>query len=115
MERKATRQWWQRQVAAFERSGLSRQAWCARHRVSVHSLDAWRYRLRREAGSPSGAGRRVRSTALVPMVVGEAGPSMGWRAAAMVEVELAGGMRVRAPATTQVRWLAELVRELGRC
>jgi hypothetical protein len=36
---------WARRLAACERSGLSRRAWCAAQGVNVHTLDYWRYVL----------------------------------------------------------------------
>lgn len=39
---------WRALVGAFEVSGLSRRAFCARHEVSVSTFDWWRKRLRDE-------------------------------------------------------------------
>lgn len=96
MARESKRSIWSKRVAAFERSGLSRRAWCAARGLSVSSLDAWRYRLRREG-----------SDGLVPMVVAEAALSP------LIEVSC-GGATVRLPTTVDAAWLATLVRGLGR-
>lgn len=64
--------------------------------MTVWSLDAWRYRLRREG-----------SAGLVPVVVTEAAPS------ALIEVSC-GGATVRLPTTVDAAWLAALVRGLGQ-
>jgi len=122
MERSKKAVLWARRIAAWERSGLSRPAWCAAEGVNVHTLDYWRWRLR----SPQ-PGARLRSTAhalarsksgaLVPIVVREPAPSVRGvgTGADAIEIALPGGMRMRAAASTDVRWLAELIRELGRC
>jgi hypothetical protein len=94
--RAKTRAVWSKRVAAFERSGQSRREWCAAHGVSVGSLDAWRYRLQREAAS-----------GLVPVVVAEPTP-IG------ATIELAsGGVTLRLPMCADAAWLASLVRGLG--
>jgi len=36
----------ERLVSEFEQSGLERKAFCAAHGLSVHTLDAWRSRVR---------------------------------------------------------------------
>lgn len=109
------RELWARRVAAWERSGLSRRAWCERHGVNVHTLDYWRYRLRQRAARPVVA--RSRSKALVPIVVKEAAPlpTAAALGAVPVEIALPSGVQVRVPASTDPRWLASLVRELGAC
>lgn len=96
MARESKRSVWSKRVEAFERSGLSRRAWCAARGLSVSSLDAWRYRLRRDA-----------SDGLVPVVVAEAAPSP------LIEVSC-GGATVRMPTTVDAAWVATLVRGLGQ-
>jgi hypothetical protein len=95
MARESKRLVWSKRVVAFERSGQSRRAWCSAHGVSMGSLDAWRYRLRREAAE-----------GLVPVVVTDAAPT------AMIELSC-GGTTLRLPAATEAGWLATLVRALG--
>jgi hypothetical protein len=95
MSRESKRLVWVKRVAAFEGSGLSRRAWCAARGLSVSSLDAWRYRLRREAAD-----------GLVPVMVGDTAP------AALIEVTC-GATTMRMPASTDAAWLATLVRNLG--
>ncbi|MGD0942137.1 MAG: hypothetical protein ABR905_20785 [Terracidiphilus sp.] len=41
----------ERLVAEFERSGLSRKEFSAAHGLSVHTLDAWRTRVKRLRGA----------------------------------------------------------------
>ncbi len=95
MSRESKRAVWAKRVAAFERSGLSRRAWCGARGLSVSSLDAWRYRLRREG-----------SGGLVPVVVTEPG------SASVIEVSC-GGATVRLPTSVDAAWLATLVRGLS--
>lgn len=96
MARESKRSVWSRRVAAFERSGQSRRAWCAARGLSVSSLDAWRYRPRREG-----------SDGLAPVVVTEAALSP------VIEVAC-GRATVRLPTTVDAAWLAVLVRGLGQ-
>jgi len=103
------RELWARRLAACERSGMSRRAWCAAQGVSVHTLDYWRYRLR-----PSKAARSS-SKALVPIVVKDTAAARSIASTPAIEIALPSGVQVRAPASTDVRWLAVLVRELRAC
>jgi hypothetical protein len=98
---------WRRRMAQWERSGTSRRAWCAANEVSIHTFDYWRRRLR------TGVERRSVRQKLVPMIVKAVTSSPS--AAATVEIALPGGIALRAPATTDVRWLAALAREIERC
>ncbi len=84
---------WAKRVRAFERSGLSRRAWCARENVPLTTLDYWRRRLR-EA-----------DPGLVPVVV-ESAPG-----AEHIEIAL-GDIRLRLPATVDAVWLCSLLRGL---
>lgn len=95
MAREKARAVWSKRVAAFERSGLSRRAWCAARGLSVGSLDAWRYRLRREMAA-----------GLVPVMVAE--PAR----APVIEVSC-GAATIRLPASVDAAWLATLARGLG--
>ena len=86
---------WAKRMRAFERSGLSRWAWCAREKVPLSTLDYWRMRLRRrDAGS-----------ALVPVVV-DAAPR-----AERIEIAL-GDVQLRLPTTVDAEWLCRLLRGL---
>ena len=42
---------WKRRRQEFRRSGLTRRAFCARHRLKVSTLDYWFSRIRRVEGS----------------------------------------------------------------
>jgi len=41
----ATRQVWRQHVEAFNESGLTRPAYCRKHRIRVSRLDYWRRKL----------------------------------------------------------------------
>jgi hypothetical protein len=120
MKRKALRKLWVSRVSAFERSGLTRSAWCAARNVSVGSLDAWRYRLQRERaeaeGRAGGRTSRPRSTALVMIVIGAPSPEATTTATeAATELSRPHGVRLRASSLPSAQWLAHLVRELVTC
>jgi hypothetical protein len=52
-----SREQWAEIVGEFERSGVSREAFCARQRLNVGSFRGWLYRLRN--GSERGKVARV--------------------------------------------------------
>jgi transposase-like protein len=88
---------WRTLVAAFEQSGVSRRAFCARHGVSVSTFDWWRKRLGTEPRCLPVA--RADGNALfvelsAPLV---AGASDATRAAPAwdLELELGAGMVLR--------------------
>lgn len=76
-----TRGEWEELVREFERSGLSRQRFCADAAVPVSSFDYWRRKLRRERATASGA-----FIELPPI-----SSKSGWD----VELELGGGRVLR--------------------
>lgn len=101
---------WARRVAAFERSGLGRHAWCKAQGLAAHSLDYWRQRLRER---PARAGGR--SKGLIPILVDPGVASPTPSSSPMVEFALTGGVRLRAPVGIDASWLASLVRGLDAC
>jgi transposase-like protein len=91
-------QQWTKRITEFERSGLSRQAWCKQEGVKPNTLDYWRKRL------------RDRAPALVPMVVtGAAAGSVA------IEITLPNGTRVRATNEADAEWLSALIRGVAGC
>ena len=95
---------WRNRVLAFERSGLTRSAWCAREGVSTSTLDYWRRR--------GGAAAEKSAQALIPIVVADvcAADSVGRGGA--LEIDLGGGVRLRADAQVNAQWLASVLRGL---
>ena len=86
---------WGKRVSAFERSGLTRTAWCARGGVATATLDYWRRRLREDSETPA--------QRLMPIVV-EPLPRISHKAPDVVEIELAG-LRLRADPGVDAAWL----------
>jgi len=86
---------WAKRMRAFERSGLSRRAWCAQEKVPLSTLDYWRRRLRLREAEP----------ALVPVVV-DAAPK-----APHIEIAL-GDVQLRLPSGVDTDWLCRLLRGL---
>lgn len=104
MAKTTKRDVWARRIAGYERSGLSRRAWCEANSVSLHTFDYWRRQLR-----PGAAHRPRLKHALVPIAV---------RAAAQVspiEVVLPAGVVLRLSSTVDRDWLVGLLRELRAC
>ena len=103
MSRKAKQALWSKRVLAFERSGLTRRVWCARAGVAVPTLDYWRSRF--------GDLARGSEQVLVPVVV-SAPSTMGRSAAGAIEIDLGGGLHLRADMQVDTGWLAALLRGL---
>jgi hypothetical protein len=100
---------WSRRVAAWERSGMSRKAWCAARGVNAHTFDYWR---RRFGATPARAAKRRAGTTLVPvMVQPEHAVALPQAAIEMVY----GDVALRLSPTVDASWLARLVRELRGC
>jgi len=85
---------WAKRMRAFERSGLSRRAWCAQEKVPLSTLDYWRLRLRRTV-----------APALVPLVVDSA------PVAKRIEIAL-GDVRLHLPSGVDADWLCRVLRGL---
>ncbi len=97
---------WLRIAEEFEASGQTQREFAGRRGLRLSTLQSWVYRRRRqvrEAHEPA-----VR---LLPVEVSR-GPEA--REGASVEVELAGGTRVRFSQGTDVDYVARLVATLGR-
>ncbi len=104
---------WRQRVLAWERSGLSRRAWCARHGVNLHTLDYWRRRLRDDAPMRARAPARA---GLMPLrVAAPAQRAAPAPTAGVIEVLLPGGIGLRVPAAMDADQVAALVRALSRC
>lgn len=108
MARKTKREVWTRRIAAYERSGLNRRAWCEANDVSVHTLDYWRRQLR----TSSARLPRTRQT-LVPVMVRAA--ELRGASELSIEVVFPDGVTLRVPPTVDRAWLVGLLRELRAC
>lgn len=99
MTESAKRVLWRERVEAFERSGLQRGVWCARHGFSVATLDYWRQQLACEGASIE--------QRLIPIRVEAAVISFG-----EVKIELGFGVCLHAGTNVDAAWLASLLRGL---
>jgi hypothetical protein len=104
MSRLAKQVHWRKRVLAFERSGLTRVAWCAREGVATATLDYWRRRSRAvvEGLKP----------ALIPIVVSDTRVAEAVGTGGTLEIDLGGGVRLRADAQVSAQWLASVLRGL---
>lgn len=100
------REQWAQRLAAFERSGLNRRAWCEAQGVNVHTLHYWCRRLR--AAPATGP----HTAALVPVMVRPGTPLPSWVA---LEFEWPNGLRLRTTLGANVHELSALVRALSPC
>jgi hypothetical protein len=105
-------QLWTRRIAAGERSGLSRRAWCAAQGLNTHTYDYWRRRLR---GAPARQASKERRQALVPIRVRAKRGERSLSPSAMIELALPHGVVLRASSAVDARWLGTLVREVSAC
>ncbi len=99
MTESAKRVLWRDRVLAFDRSGLQRGVWCARHGFKVATLDYWRQQLASEAGTIE--------QRLIPICVNAVPVSVG-----EVKIEIGGGICLRAGRNVDAAWLAALLRGL---
>jgi hypothetical protein len=105
MSRLAKQARWHKRVVAFERSGLTRRAWCAREGVVMATLDYWRRRCRAVAEESR--------PALIPIMVSDAGAAVvAGAGTGVLEIEIGGGVRLRADAQVNAQWLASVLRGL---
>jgi hypothetical protein len=111
---------WAERIAAFERSDLSRRAWCAQNGVNKNTLDYWRKRLSAPADLPSREAPVERDNTLAaamprvaPIVVAMQQQDAGLVAPVVIEVP--HGVRMRADVGTDAAWLTALVRGIAGC
>jgi len=118
--RSARRGYWQAQIEAHRRSGLSQVAFCARHGLRKGTFSFWKWKLTRDAGASLGrAGTRAtraRTTpAFVPIQITAAGGSGDAAARAPdgeVEITLDRDRRVRVRGHVDPAWLVQVLHGL---
>ncbi len=99
---------WLKRIEEFRASGLQQKEFCARHDLSLSTLQFWLYqKSRRGSGSES----KSMPTFLPIEVV--ASPAPQARAGEFVEVALRSGAVVRFSTGIDIRYIAELVAALG--
>lgn len=103
MAKRLGSKFWQGQLKAWKRSGLTQVAYCAAHELSIKTFSRWRGRelaaIPRAIHSPSP------SLTLVPVSVGASTQS------GVVQLHSPGGWRIELPAGN-APWLSELLRQL---
>jgi len=95
---------WLKLIEEFRASGLPQEEFCARHDLSLSTLQFWLYQKSRRS-------RRSTPTFLPVEVV--ASPAPHARDGELVEVALRSGAVVRFSTGTDTRYIAELVVALG--
>ena len=99
MTESAKRVLWHERVLAFERSGLQRGVWCARHSFKVATLDYWRQQLASEGGKIE--------QRLIPIRVNASAVALG-----EIKIEIGGGVCLHVGSNVDAIWLASLLRGL---
>ena len=89
---------WRDRVLAFDRSGLQRGVWCARHGFKVATLDYWRQQFEVAVAVEQ---------RLIPIQVNAASASIG-----ALKIEIGSGIFLHAGANVDADWLASLLRGL---
>ena len=134
--------YWRGKLAELESSGLSRAAFCRRHRINYQTMTSWVKRLRDEGGPASGKGGSLsgrggsvsgRSIAVsgnrdavgfvevsLPAAnalaaQGPAGSALAADAPAEYEVRLGGGRSIRVGGDFDDAVLARLIRVVESC
>jgi hypothetical protein len=99
---------WLQLIEVFKQSGLQQKEFCAKHDVSLSTLQFWLYRKSKRT---SGSASKSTPTFLPIEVV--ASPAPQARQAGWVEAGLRSGLVVRFAVGTDTRYLAELLAAIG--
>jgi len=107
---------WRRRWERFEGSSLTAAEFCRREGVSQAAFYQWRKRLTQgaTAAEASAAGGAAAAQEPAPVAHGgeDAFVELAWAAAAVVEIELPNGVRVRVPADRE-QALTAVIRAAG--
>ena len=107
--------YWQRRVAELESSGLSRAAFCRRHRINYQTMSSWVKRLRDKSGLASGSSDAAGFIEVsLPAESGLAGSALA-AVPAGYEVCLEGGWSIRVGGDFDGEVLARLIRVVESC
>lgn len=99
---------WQRLIEEYRQSGLQQKEFCAKHDLSLSTLQFWLYkRSKRSSGLASKS-----TPAFLPIEV-VASPAPLARSGEVVEAALRSGLVVRFVVGTDTRYLAELFAAIG--
>ena len=113
--RSERRGYWQAQIEAHRRSGLSQVAFCARRGLRKGTFSFWKWKLKRDAGTGAPAPPTIMTPAFIPIRMTAAPAVEAARVTpAGVELELTLGLgrclRVRGP--VEPTWLVQVLRGL---
>jgi hypothetical protein len=93
-------------VSEYEASGLQQKDFCAKHDVSLSTLQYWLYKRTKRSGSESNSTTTFHPVELVPstaLAARREPPTSG------VLVELPSGVRVHLSSDVPARYVAELL------
>ena len=93
-------------LSEYETSGLQQKEFCAKHDLSLSTLQYWLYRRSKKSGSQSGLATKFLPVEVVPspaLSARRAQPTSG------VTVEFPSGVRVHLSSDVPARYVAELV------
>jgi len=115
--------YWRRKVAELESSGLSRAAFCRRHRINYQTMTYWIKRLRddgiRSSGEEGFRSRHRGDARFVEVPVSAVGgPAMNAlavKALAVYEVRLGGGRSIWVGGDFESEALVRLIRTVESC
>jgi hypothetical protein len=116
--RSERRGYWQAQIEAHRRSGLSQVAFCARHGLRKGTFSFWKWKLKRDAGKRGPTPPTSMSPAFIPIrITASPEPRAGEAALvtpAGVEVELTLGLGrcLRVRGRVEPTWLVQVLRGL---
>ncbi len=113
---RASRTEWKKRVQQWQDSGLSVKEYAAKAGLNAHTLENWKYKLRRLARAPRPVVAKTRRPAdaqslLLPLVEL---PAVTVPRDERIEVELPGGCRLRLPGAFDAPSLRRLLHVLGR-
>lgn len=97
---------WLKLVAEYETSGLQQKDFCAKHDVSLNTLQYWLYRRPKKSGLESGSTTKFLPVEVVPS------PALSARAqqtSSGVMIELPSGVRVHLSSDVPARYVADLL------
>lgn len=103
MAKHQPREFWAGHVEAWRSSGLTRDAYCRRHGVSMSSLVRWARKL---AGSGQGPAGFLPVAVASTSAVGSAG---------VVEIAVGPSVRLRVSTEVDARWLGQMLRDAAGC
>ena len=113
----ARRRYWQAQVEAQRRSGLSQAAFCRRRGFPKGTFGFWKWKLRREAGRSPHRGvavtpRTIETPSFVPIQITPIQEPRAVEPGPEIEIAFGDGWCVRVRGRVDAAWLVQVVRGL---